>query len=120
MTDALRIAEKYIALWNEADQARRKDLIAKAWTEDATYVDPMMESCGHEQIDAMIAAVHRRFPGHAFALQGKPEGYGDRIRFSWSLGAAQAEPIARGTDFGIVAGDGRLKAITGFLDHVQA
>jgi ketosteroid isomerase-like protein len=119
MTDAAIVAEKYIAVWNEADQARRKDLLAKAWTEDATYIDPMMQGRGHDEIDAMIGAVHQRFPGHVFALHGLADGHGDRVRFSWSLGAAGAEPIARGTDFGVLAGDGRLKAITGFLDHVQ-
>ncbi len=120
MTDAATIAQKYITLWNEADQAKRKDLIAQAWTEDATYIDPMMEGRGHDQIDALVGAVHQRFPGYVFAVSGKPEGYGDRVRFSWTLGAPDKDPIAKGTDFGIVAGDGRLKAITGFLDYVQA
>jgi hypothetical protein len=120
MTDAAMIAEKYIALWNESDQVRRKGLIAKTWTEDATYLDPMMGGRGHDEIDALIGAVHHRFPGHRFALLGKPDGHGDRVRFSWTLAASDAEPIAHGTDFGVIAGDGRLKAVTGFLDHVKA
>ncbi|HLW90656.1 MAG TPA: nuclear transport factor 2 family protein [Roseiarcus sp.] len=120
MTDVATIAEKYIALWNEADQNRRKALIAKAWTEDAIYADPMMQGRGHDEIDALIGAVHQRFPGHRFALSGRPDGHGDKVRFSWTLGVADAAPIAHGTDFGIVANDGRLKAITGFLDHVSA
>jgi len=35
--------ERYIDLWNETDAQSRKKLIASAWTEDATYVDPMMK-----------------------------------------------------------------------------
>jgi hypothetical protein len=120
MTEPAMIAKNYIALWNEADQTCRKELIAKAWTEDATYIDPMMAGRGHDEIDALIGAVHQRFPGHRFELSGQPDGHSDRIRFSWTLGAPASEPIAHGTDFGIVAGDGRLKAITGFLDHVKA
>jgi SnoaL-like domain len=120
MTDPATIAEKYIALWNETDHARRKGLIAAAWTEDATYVDPMAGGRGHDEINALVGAVHQRFPGHRFALSGQPDGYADHVRFSWTLAAPAAEPIAEGTDFGIVAGDGRLKAITGFLDHVKA
>lgn len=120
MADVAKIAADYIALWNEVDPARRKALIAKAWTEDATYVDPMMQGSGHAEIDALVGAVHQRFPGHRFALTGSADGHGDRLRFSWALAAAGAEPIARGTDFGSIAGDGRLTAITGFLDHVQA
>jgi hypothetical protein len=120
MTDAAKIADNYIALWNEADQARRKALIASAWTEDATYVDPMMAGRGHDEIDALIGAVHQRFPGHRFALSGQADGHGDRVRFSWTLAAPAVEPVAHGTDFGVVANDGRLKAITGFLDYVKA
>jgi hypothetical protein len=120
MTDAAKIAEDYIAAWNEVDQGARKALIASAWTEDATYVDPMMTGRGHDEIDALIGAVHQRFPGHRFALSGQADGHGDRVRFSWKLAAPAAEPIACGTDFGVVATDGRLKAITGFLDHVKA
>jgi SnoaL-like domain len=120
MSDTAMIADKYIALWNETDQSRRRTLIAKAWTEDAIYVDPMMRGRGHDEIDALIAAVHQRFPGHRFALSGKADGYGDHVRFSWTLGAAEAAPIACGTDFGTVAGDGRLKSIAGFLDRVNA
>ena len=120
MTDAAKIAERYIDLWNETDSHNRRKLIASAWTEDASYVDPMMKGEGHAEIDALIGAVHQRFPGHRFALKGTPDGHGDRVRFSWTLGAANAAPIAHGTDFGLVAADGRLRSISGFLDQVAA
>ncbi len=116
MSNAIEIANRYIALWNETDAHARRDLIARAWTADATYVDPLMKSEGHSGIDQMIAAVHERFPGHKFALRGKPEGHNDRVRFSWTLANGGA-PVANGTDFAVVADDGRLKAVTGFLDQ---
>ena len=119
MTDAATIAERYIELWNETDPQSRKKLIASAWTEDAIYVDPMMKGQGHAEISALIGAVHERFPGYRFQLSGAPDGHGDRLRFSWALGAPDAAPVAHGTDFGIVAEDGRLKSISGFLDQVK-
>ena len=124
MTNAAEIATRYIALWNETDADRRRDLITRAWTENARYIDPMMQGEGHDGIDAMIANVQRQFPGHRFALAGKPDGHADRIRFSWKLaaaGAAEGAPaVAQGTDFGIVAADGRLASVTGFLDQAPA
>jgi hypothetical protein len=120
MTEAARIAERYIDLWNETDAQSRKKLIASAWTEDATYVDPMMKGQGHAEIDALIGAVHQRFPGFSFVLAGAVEGHNDRVRFSWTLGAPDAGPIAHGTDFGFVAADGRLESVTGFLDQPKA
>jgi hypothetical protein len=120
MFDAATIAARYIALWNESDPQRRRALLLQAWTEDASYVDPMMQGTGHEQIDSLIAAVHERFPGHRFALAGEPDGHGERARFSWTLGADDAPPVARGTDFAVLAEDGRLRSVTGFLDAVRA
>jgi hypothetical protein len=120
MTDAAKIAERYIDLWNETDAQNRKALLASAWTEDATYVDPLMKGQGHSEIEALIGAVHERFPDHRFVLKGAADGHGDRLRFTWTLGAPGAAPVAQGTDFGIVAPDGRLKSVSGFLDHVKA
>jgi SnoaL-like domain len=120
MADATTIAERYIDLWNETNPQNRRKLIASAWTEDALYVDPLMKGQGHSEIDALIGAVHERFPGHRFALTGEPDGHGDRLRFSWTLGIPNAAPVAHGTDFGIVAADGRLKSVSGFLDQAKA
>jgi hypothetical protein len=119
MTDAMKIAESYIDLWNETNPQDRKRRIASTWTEDALYVDPLMKGQGHAEIAALIGAVHERFPGHRFALSGAPDGHGDRVRFSWTLGVPDATPVAQGTDFGIIAADGRLKSISGFLDSVR-
>ena len=41
MTDAAEIADRYIALWNETDPARRHALLAECWSEAAAYVDPL-------------------------------------------------------------------------------
>ena len=85
MSSHTDLIDRYIAAWNETDAGRRRDLIAKTWTENATYLDPMMKSEGHVGIDAMIAGVQAKFPGHRFSLSGKVDAYQDRVRFSWAL-----------------------------------
>lgn len=117
MTNAPEIAARYVALWNETDAERRRDLIARNWTENASYVDPLMRGEGHDGIGALIAAVHQRFPGHRFAVRGEADAHDDRVRFSWSLGAEGAPPVAHGTDFAVLAPDGRFQSVTGFLDQ---
>jgi hypothetical protein len=119
MTDASRIADRYIAVWNETDPARRNTLLAEDWSEDASYVDPLANVAGRTGIGALIAAVQDRFPGFRFSLDGLCDGYGDRIRFSWTLGPQSEPDMIRGTDF-IVVENGRLKSVTGFLDKVPA
>jgi hypothetical protein len=120
MTDAGHIAECYIAAWNETDAEVRQRLLADTWTPDATYVDPVQRGQGLDEINAMIGAVHDRFPGFAFTLAGEPDGYGDYVRFSWGLGPVGARGVEapiQGSDVAMLNG-GRLRSIIGFLDRV--
>jgi hypothetical protein len=114
-----KIAQQYIAAWNETDADRRRALIAETWSADATYVDPLMAGRGHAEVDALMAGVQQRFPDFRFALIGKPDGFGDKVRFSWGLGPAGAEAPIKGTDF-VEVESGRLKTVTGFLDQIPA
>ncbi|MBU1358000.1 MAG: nuclear transport factor 2 family protein [Gammaproteobacteria bacterium] len=115
--DAARIAEHYIALWNEADASRRRELLESHWLPDASYVDPMMQACGHQQIDGLVQAVHQRFPGFRFRLKGQPDAHGEHLRFSWMLGPDASHDLVEGTDF-VELRAGKLRSVTGFLDKV--
>ncbi|WP_199499945.1 nuclear transport factor 2 family protein [Methylovirgula sp. 4M-Z18] len=119
MTDVTQIADRYIAVWNETDADRRKVLLQAGWAEGASYIDPMAAVEGHEQIGELIGAVHARFPGFRFALDGRVDGYGDHVRFSWTLGPQHEADMIKGTDFAVIE-NGRLKSVTGFLDKVPA
>jgi len=119
MTDLNTIAENYITAWNESDTARRKALLEAAFTEDVSYRDPIMQGDGHAGIATLIDGVQQRFAGFRFSLKGKPDGFADRIRFSWNLGPEGTASVIEGTDIGIVE-NGRLKSVTGFLDKVPA
>ena len=120
MTDASKIAENYIAAWNESDAERRMTLLARDWTDGASYVDPIMSGKGRAEISALIGGVQQRFPGFRFTLIGEPDGYDGHARFCWGLGPADAgdAPI-KGSDVVTLEG-GRLKSVIGFLDQVPA
>ncbi|HJQ55814.1 MAG TPA: nuclear transport factor 2 family protein [Vineibacter sp.] len=119
MSNPVDLIDRYIAAWNETDTGRRRELIARTWTEGATYLDPLMASEGHAGIDAMIGGVQAKFPGLRFSLTGKVDAFQDRVRFSWALAPAGGDALVKGTDFAVIAGD-RLQAVTGFLDQVPA
>jgi hypothetical protein len=116
MTEIATVVESYIAAWNEADPGGRARLIAETFSEDATYLDPLMSGEGADGIDAMIAGAQAAYPGHRFELKSGPDAHNDRVRFSWTLSGPDG-PVAGGTDFAVVADDGRLEAVTGFLDQ---
>jgi hypothetical protein len=119
MTDLNTIAENYIAAWNESDAARRQALLKAAFTDDVSYRDPIMQGDGHNGLAALIDGVQKRFADFRFSLKGKPDGFGDTIRFSWNLGPEGTDSVIEGTDIGVVE-NGRLKSVTGFLDKVPA
>ncbi|HVX78463.1 MAG TPA: nuclear transport factor 2 family protein [Bradyrhizobium sp.] len=117
MTDPKLVAAAYIDLWNERAADRRRQIFKANWTNDASYVDPLMRGDGHDGVDALIAGVQQRFPDFKFILIGEPSGYGDHVRFSWGLGPDGADSPIKGTDFAVLK-DGLIRSITGFLDQV--
>jgi len=119
MSNPAELADRYIAMWNETDARRRRALIAGLWAEGATYIDPLMQGEGIDGIDAMVAAAQQRFSGLVFQLARKAEAVAGTMRLSWHLGPAGGDAIAGGTDFAIMA-DGRLQAMTGFIDFAPA
>ena len=44
--DVARIVDSYIDSWNETDPAARRALIARTWTADGRYLDPLMSGEG--------------------------------------------------------------------------
>jgi len=119
MSNAKEVVERYIAAWNERDAAKRRAIVAKAWTEDANYTDPHRSGDGHEGISAMIATVHERFDeAYKFRLKNGVDAHNDHVRFQWEAGGTKDAPLHFvGTDFGVISADGRLKSITGFVDE---
>jgi hypothetical protein len=116
MADTDTLVNNYIAMWNETDPDRRRELVAQTVSSDADYVDPVMEGSGVDGISTMIGAAQTQFPGHRFTLLAGPEAHHNRVRFTWSLAADGGAPMAIGVDFVSLADDGRMRSITGYLE----
>jgi SnoaL-like domain len=119
MTDHLNtLINRYIDAWNETDGGRRRELVAATWTEDGSYLDPLMSGAGHDSIATMIGLAQQQFPEHRFELSFGPDAHNDRVRFAWRLYGPEGDaPVAGGVDFATVADDGRLASVTGFLEQ---
>ncbi|MFE2052400.1 nuclear transport factor 2 family protein [Streptomyces sp. NPDC059459] len=111
---------RYFEAWNAGPDAVAQ-AVAAAWTNDGSYTDPLADARGHEQIAAVIAAVHEQFPGFVFRPSGAVDGHHDTARFSWELvsEADGSAPVA-GSDVVTLDGEGRIRAVLGFLDRVPA
>jgi hypothetical protein len=115
-TSQTALIDRYIAIWNETDEANRKQLLTATWSEDSSYVDPLMQAEGHDGIHAMIGRVRQQFPGFRFRRVTEVDVHGDYLRFGWELGPELGSPVAGGVDFGTISG-GLLQTIVGFLDY---
>ena len=117
--DTATQVQRYIAAWNETEPQTRRRAVTALFTEDARYVDPLVDAAGREAITATIAAVQQQFPGFVFRLTGPVDAHHDQARFSWELGpAGQPEAPIAGFDVAVRDGSGQLRSVLGFLDRV--
>jgi hypothetical protein len=116
MTTAQDLARDYLAIWNEVEPDRRREMIERTWSADATYTDPMFEAAGHDGIDALVAGFQHQFPGVIFRQIRETESHHDRARFSWEVVTATGNVAAAGTDI-VVIRSGKLQTVTGFFDR---
>ena len=120
MSDFTTLAERYIAAWNETDAEARRRAVEELYTEDARYVDPLVEAAGRDGITATIGAVQAQFPGFVFRLAGPVDGHHEQARFRWELGPADGPAPIAGFDVAVTDGNGRLRTVLGFLDRVPS
>lgn len=113
------IPQRYIAAWDEPDAESRRRAIAGLWTEDGTYTDPLAAAEGRQAIEGVITGVREQFPGHTFRLLGNADTHHNVVRFRWELVPEESdESVVEGFDVAVVADDGRVRDVYGFLDKV--
>jgi hypothetical protein len=114
-TDTL--VETYFAMWNEPDRAARLGVIARAWSVDGHYVDPLSDVTGHEALADMVDGVRSQFPGATLERTGPIDAHHNVVRFPWRAVGTDDTTIVGGIDVAVVGEDGKLQALAGFFDH---
>jgi hypothetical protein len=118
MNDRNMLVDRYFEMWNESDPVRRRDLIVATFTQDASFLGPLLQGEGRDGIEALTNRVHENLAGHRFVRTGDIDAHHDRVRFNWEILPPDGQPrFAAGVDFWIVSGDGRLRLGTAFLDQ---
>ncbi|WP_405900618.1 nuclear transport factor 2 family protein [Streptomyces sp. NBC_00727] len=119
MTSYDDAVQRYFAAWNAGPDELEK-AVAAAFTDDATYTDPLADVRGHEQLAAAVAGARQQFPGFVFRLIGAVDGHHALVRFGWELVAPDGSAPVAGFDVAALAEDGRIASVSGFLDRVPA
>ncbi|MEV5605275.1 nuclear transport factor 2 family protein [Streptomyces sp. NPDC052299] len=119
MTMYADAVQRYFAAWNAGPDELEK-AVAAAFTEDASYTDPLADVRGHEQLAAVIGGAQQQFPGFTFRPVGAVDGHHSLVRFGWELVAPDGSAPVAGFDVATLADDGRITSVSGFLDRVPA
>ena len=127
---AAKMADRYIALWNEPDADRRRRTIAELWMEDGRHLlqppqeirriaaqpgiglTAILEARGREEIEARVASAYEHWvasEGLSFRRHDDAEQLGDVLKLHWEALDKDGELFAVGLHFLVLAADGRIE-----------
>lgn len=119
-TDASRTVDRYFAAWNDTDPASRLAAVARAWSPEGRYVDPVADVTGHHAISEMIGGVHDQYRGVTLRCSSEIDSHHDVIRFDWEILDADGGRALSGVDVARLGEDGRLVDVRGFFGSGEA
>jgi hypothetical protein len=127
---AAKLAEKYVALWNEPDADRRRRMIAELWAEDGRHIlqppqemreiaarpgiamTAILEAQGHDAIEARAASAYEHWvssEGLSFRGRDDADRLGDVVKLHWEAVAKDGMVFAVGLSILVIAADGRIE-----------
>src|SRR5712691_5203776 len=93
----------YMAAWNEADLAKRRLLLEKAWADDGRYTDPMSDAQGREALIELISGFQSQMPGATVAIASGIDEHHGRLRFALNMNGLDGSTRIEGIDLGMLA-----------------
>ena len=137
INEAERLADRYLALWNEADPERRRRMIAELWSEDGSQVlqpplemreiaasaglgmAAVLEARGHGELEARATTSYDQWVGSAgLSFERRDDVYRlcDVVKFHWEARSADGEVMAVGLVFIVLGSDGRIRRDYVFIE----
>jgi hypothetical protein len=125
MGDIKEFVDRYVNIWNEADDARRRETIRALWHEDASHLARTLEAVGHGGIEARVKTAYEKWvkeKGNVFRLRDGVDGHHGTIKLRWEMLPANGcqkgggDVISIGFDFQVLGGDGRIRTGYQFIE----
>jgi hypothetical protein len=136
MSAVAELVDRYVAVWNEPDAARRRAAVAALWTEDAVHilepplavrdaasdlnVIPTFQARGYQELEARVARAYERFvaPGEfSFRSRGNGVRLADVVKFNWEMVSVRGDVKAVGLEFVTIDVDGRIRLDYQFIEQ---
>jgi hypothetical protein len=106
-----RLAERYVASWNERDPGIRRKLIDELWAEDGSYCNRLFVVSGRDMIDAVVSTAHNEYSAKGFAFKSQNNAHGNHngVKFGWVMvTATTGEVDTFGEEFLILNDEGQI------------
>jgi hypothetical protein len=130
----IELADRYVAVWNEASPEVRRATVGALWAEDGVHslqppeevvragenldVTAVFQARGHDELTARVGRAYEEFVASGamvFRRRGDVARVHDVVKFGWE-GVADGQVVASGTDFLVLGADGRIRADYQFIE----
>jgi hypothetical protein len=112
--DVVRV---YGSAWNEPVAEERLCALKQSMTEDATYVDPTIDTANLPDLADAIGEFQTSAPQASIVQLSGLDARAGELRFTWEFQNDGASVIT-GADYMELAADGRIASIRGYWDPV--
>ena len=138
-TQAVQLANRYLALWNEPDADQRRRMIGELWTQSGSQIlqPPMemreiaaspglglaatLEARGHAELEARATASYEHWvasEGLKFRGGEDAERLGEVVKFRWeAVDQDGGDVMAVGLNVLVLAADGRIDRNYTFVEN---
>jgi uncharacterized protein YndB with AHSA1/START domain len=110
--DAAGVVDQWFSAWNEADQSRRRELIAHLATTDVRFCDKFSRTDGQPELDAHLDAARRFMPGLELKRNGAVR-HCQGVAVADLVASKEGKALSSGTNVFVLDADGRIRQITG-------
>lgn len=112
MDEAQRLADRYAAVWNEADAEARRKAITELWAPEGRHAVKTREARGYDELEARIVGAYEknvRDRGNRFRAAKNAQRLKNVLTFNWEMVPAGGEEVlAVGLEFLVLDEQGRI------------
>ena len=136
MSFANELGDRYVAVWNERDPERRREMVAELWAPDGEHLlvppqevretaagmrmSSLFEVRGHRALELRVTDAYERFIAsgdYAFRRRDDAERLRDVVKFRWEMVSTHDGSVAGlGLEFLIIDAEGHIRSDFQFIE----
>lgn len=109
------LVESHLAIWNEKDLKKRKNLIEKVYADNIEMVDSHFIANGHKEINEFIDGLQKKSPSSKFSIIKEIDVNHNTARLYWKHSSSEKTDSVTGMDL-FVLENGKIVKLYVFLD----